>query len=106
MARCCSDIDAVIRLRGREAPVAKDAGTAQLLYVVDDGSEDLVVSEGAFRQQLTASRYENDARFPLSRDVEFASREAAKPSVFSDDVVRKVGRVTLSELRGVQVFEE
>lgn len=106
MARCCSDVDAVIRLFDREAPVAKDACTAQLLYVFDDGGEDLVVGEGAFRQQLTASRYENDARFPLSIDVEFASREAAKPRVFSDDVVRKVGGVTFSEFRGVQAFEE
>ncbi len=61
MPRCCSDVDAVFRLIGREAPVAKDAGTAQLLYVVDDGGEDFVVGEGAFRQQLTASRYEDDA---------------------------------------------
>ena len=106
MARCCSDVDAVFRLFGREAPVAKDACTAQLLYIVDYCGEDLVVGEGAFRQQLTVSRYENDAWFPLSMDVEFASREAAKPRVFSDDVVRKVGGVTFSEFSGVQVFEE
>ncbi len=43
---------------------------------------------------------------PLSMDAEFASREAAEPRVFSDDVVGKVGGVAFSECRGIQVFEE